>query len=152
MELTQDFREFVELLNKYEVRYLIVGGYAVAFHGHPRYTKDLDVWLEPTPENANRLLAALNEFGFGSLGLTVEDFIHPGWVVQLGRPPNRIDLLTSVQALEFAICIRRKESLPVSGVDVPFVNREDLITNKRAVGRFQDLADIQQLSDPKDYG
>ncbi len=96
MDLTTDFKEFVELLNKHEVRYLVVGGYAVAVYGHPRYTKDLDIWIEASNKNSDRLLVALNEFGFGSLDLNRHDFLEPGWIVQLGNPPNRIDLLTSV--------------------------------------------------------
>ena len=88
MVLSPDFEEFVALLNDHEVRYLVVGGYAVAFHGHPRYTKDLDVWIDRDLTNAERLLLALTDFGFGSVGLTTEDFLKPDQVVQLGYPPT----------------------------------------------------------------
>ena len=94
MTLHPDFREFIQLLNDHSVRYLVVGGYAVALHGHPRYTKDLDVWAEADSENIERLLSALKAFGFGSLDLNVDDFLEPDTVVQLGRPAQRIDLLT----------------------------------------------------------
>ena len=104
MIISPDFKEFITLLNTHNVRYLVVGGYAVAFHGHPRYTKDIDIWLERTLENAARLLAALDAFGFGSLGLKVEDFLQPGYTIQLGYPPNRIDLLTSLSELDFSSC------------------------------------------------
>lgn len=97
--LNQDWSEFIGLLNKHRVRYLVVGGLAVAFHGHPRYTKDIDIWIEATPTNAKRLIQALTEFGFGSLDLQVPDFIAPDQIIQLGYPPSRIDILTSASAV-----------------------------------------------------
>ncbi|MEN8216920.1 MAG: hypothetical protein ABFS56_11230 [Pseudomonadota bacterium] len=99
MILSQDFREFIELLNYNQVRYLVVGGYAVAFHGHPRYTKDIDIWIWVSKNNAKKVLKTLDEFGFSSLGLKEEDFLEPGYVIQLGYPPNRIDILTQVTGL-----------------------------------------------------
>ena len=101
MTLHPDFREFIQLLNDHSVRYLVVGGYAVALHGHPRYTKDLDVWVEADSENIERLLSALKAFGFGSLDLNVDDFLEPDTVVQLGRPAQRIDLLTELDGVAF---------------------------------------------------
>jgi hypothetical protein len=92
--LNQDFKEFIQSLNDNQVRYLVIGGYAVALHGYPRYTKDIDIWIEMTLENAAKLIQALQQFGFGSLGLTSEDFLAPDQVIQLGYPPNRIDLIT----------------------------------------------------------
>ena len=86
--LNRDFKEFIQSLNDNQVRYLVVGGYAVAFHGHPRYTKDMDIWIEMGPENAARLIKALEQFGFGSLGLQTTDFLVPDQVVQLGQPPK----------------------------------------------------------------
>jgi len=100
MELPSDLREFVELLNDHEVRYLIVGGLAVAFHGYPRYTGDIDVWVDGSPENADRMLRVLETFGFGSLGLSQEDFTKPDMVVQLGYEPCRIDVMTSLKAVD----------------------------------------------------
>jgi hypothetical protein len=99
MILAQDFREFIQSLNDNHVRYLIVGGYAVAFHGHPRYTKDLDVWLWVDEQNAEKMVKALEQFGFASLGLTADDFLEPGIIIQLGYPPNRIDLITKLVGL-----------------------------------------------------
>jgi hypothetical protein len=95
--MNQDFREFIKSLNDNQVRYLVIGGYAVAFHGYPRYTKDLDIWIEPSPENAANLVKALDQFGFGSLNLQISDFLAPDQVIQLGYPPNRIDLITGVR-------------------------------------------------------
>ncbi len=143
MELNPDFKEFFESINKNNVRYLVVGGYAVAFHGHPRYTKDIDVWIEATPENAASLIQALHDFGFDSLGLQVEDFPHPGYTIQLGVPPSRTERLTSALSLDFDNCFRSKVDAGVEGVTVHFINLEHLKQNKRAVGRLQDLAGLE---------
>lgn len=145
LTLNKDFREFVESLNSHEVRYLIVGGYAVAFHGHPRYTKDLDVWIEQEPENAAKMIRSLDHFGFGSLGLKAADFLKPRQMVQLGNPPNRIDLLTSVSGVDFADCHLRRVQAEIDGVTTSFIALEDLKCNKRASGRLQDLADLEKL-------
>lgn len=119
--LNKDFKEFVALLNSNELEYLVVGGYALAAHGHPRYTGDLDIWVNPAPGNITRLLKALNEFGFGSVGLTDADFQQPGAMVQLGYPPARIDLLTAIDGVQFAHCYPRRQMEPEdqSGADAP---------------------------------
>jgi len=122
-----------------------VGGYAVAFHGHPRYTKDIDIWIWVNQSNAKKVLKALNEFGFSSLGLTEEDFLEPGYVIQLGYPPNRIDILTQVTGLEFDFCYSSKMQLDIDGITVDFIDLENLKKNKKAVSRFQDLADLENL-------
>jgi predicted nucleotidyltransferase len=145
MILNQDFREFIKLLNSNQVRYLIVGGYAVAFHGHPRYTKDIDVWIWINENNAKNMKKALDEFGFSSLGLQEEDFLVPGYVIQLGYPPNRIDILTQVTGLEFDLCYSSKIELDIDGITVNFIDLESLKKNKKAIGRFQDLADLEKL-------
>lgn len=145
MTIAPDFREFVACLNAREVRYLIVGGYAVAFHGHPRYTKDFDVWIERTPENVERLLAALDDFGFGSVGLEAADFLEPDQIIQLGNPPHRIDILTSLDGVEFAVCYQDRETMQAEQVAVYFIGLEGLRANKRASGRHQDLADLENL-------
>ena len=106
--LNRDFKEFAELLNAEGVEYLVVGGYALAAHGHPRYTGDIDFWLRPSSENIDRLLKVLRRFGFESLGLKAADF-GPDSVVQLGQPPRRIDLLTSIDGVEFDACWARSE-------------------------------------------
>jgi len=143
--LNKDFREFIAALNDNGVRFLVVGGYAVAFHGHPRYTKDIDIWLQPTRENAEQVLLALRQFGFGSLDLGADDFIQPDMVVQLGYPPNRIDLLTSLAGVDFGTCFSGRVTVELEGVQVPFIDIESLKANKRAVGRHQDLADLENL-------
>lgn len=145
MTIAPDFREFAACLNAHEVRYLIVGGYAVAFHGHPRYTKDLDVWIERTRENVERLLRGLDDFGFGEVGLKERDFLEPEQIIQLGYPPLRIDLLTSLTGVDFEQCYSDREVLDVEGVELPFIGLEGLRANKRASGRHQDLADLENL-------
>ena len=143
--LSQDFKEFIKSLNDNQVRYLVVGGYAVAIHGHPRYTKDLDVWLELSPANAAQIIKALTQFGFGSLSLRDEDFLDATQVVQLGYPPNRIDLILSLRGVDFESCYQTRLQLPIDDVTVNFIDLENLKKNKRAVGRLQDLADLENL-------
>ena len=123
MILNQDFREFIESLNKNDVQYLVVGGYAVAFHGHPRYTKDLDVWIKVEPDNAQRVTQALSDFGFESLGLKPDDFLTPGYVIQLGYPPYHIDILTEVKGVDFDTLFLRKRSAFLFKVDITHANR-----------------------------
>ncbi|MCC7152009.1 MAG: nucleotidyltransferase [Rubrivivax sp.] len=146
--LNRDFKEFAELLNARGVDYLVVGGYALAAHGHPRYTGDIDFWVRPTAENLGRLLAALQDFGFGSLGLALEDF-SPDTVVQLGQPPRRIDLLTTIDGVEFDACFARRERVVLAGVPLHIIGLEDFKTNKLASGRLKDLADLESLEPPK---
>lgn len=144
--LNQDFKEFIQFLNDNHVRYLVVGGYAVALHGHPRYTKDIDIWIEISPENANNLIHALEAFGFGSLGLKSEDFVTPDQIIQLGYPPNRIDLLTTIDGVNFEICYPLRVEVMIDNIVVNFIDLDNLKKNKRASGRMQDLADLENLS------
>ncbi len=145
--LNQDFKEFIQFLNANSVRYLVVGGYAVAVHGHPRYTKDIDIWIEMSSENANNLLKALEQFGFGSLGLNSQDFLTPEQIIQLGYPPNRIDLLTTIDGVDFADCYPSRLEIIVNGITVNFIDLNNLRKNKKASGRFQDLADLENLKE-----
>lgn len=143
--LNPDFREFIQLLNANGVRYLVVGGYAVAFHGHPRYTKDIDIWIDPSEENATRTIKVLQEFGFGSLDLGEKDFLKPDQIIQLGYPPGRIDLITSCTGVEFGQCFACRATADIEGTQVNFIDAESLKKNKRASGRPQDLADLDHL-------
>lgn len=145
-DLPQDFSEFVKLLNEHSVRYLIVGGYAVGFHGHTRYTKDLDVWIESTEENAARLLKTLDQFGFGELDLKVEDFLTPRQIIQLGHEPMRIDLLTSVKGVEFSEAFKNAIEAEIDGVNYVVIGLKQLIASKKAAGRPHDLGDVDLLS------
>jgi hypothetical protein len=123
----------------------VVGGYAVAQHGHPRYTKDIDIWVEMTKENAAKVVKALEQFGFASLGLKESDFLEADQIIQLGYPPSRIDLLTTLLGVEFAECYPSRVNIEMDGVPVNFIDLENLIKNKKAVGRHQDLADLENL-------
>lgn len=147
MELDPNFLEFIELLAEHEAKFLIVGGYAVAVHGHPRYTADLDVWIWLDRGNAQAVLAALDDFGFTDTDLTREDFLQQDQIVQLGSPPLRIDLLTSLDGVNFEDCYGGRVSVEISGVEVPFIALQDLRRNKRAAGRHQDLADLEALEE-----
>lgn len=145
--LNRDFKEFVALLNSRGVEYLLVGGYALAAHGHPRYTGDIDFWVSPERANIDKLLHVLAEFGFGSLGLVAEDF-KGDTVVQLGRPPQRIDLLTQIDGVSFVDCWIRRQQVRVDGVELHLIGLEDFKANKRASGRLKDLSDLEALEPP----
>ncbi len=143
--LNQDFKEFVASLSSNKVEYLIVGGYALAAYGHPRYTGDLDFWIGADAANAQRVLDALEALGFGALGIGSNDLTTPGRVIQLGYPPRRIDLLTSIDGVEFAPSYARRMMVPMDGLSLHFIALEDFKTNKRATGRLKDLADLEAL-------
>lgn len=147
MVTNQDFREFLQSLNDHEVNYLVVGGYAVAFHGHPRYTKDLDVWVMIDPENARKLVDALHQFGFASLGLTEIDFLEPNTVIQLGYPPSRIDILLGLEGMDFERSFRDRVEETIDGLKVNFINLDGLRRAKQLAGRPRDLDDLDQLSE-----
>jgi len=145
VNVSKDFEELFASFNARNVKVLIVGGYAVAFHAKPRFTKDIDLWVEPTPENAERLLAALSDFGFGSLPLTVEDFTQPGRIVQLGHPPSRVDLMTSVQGLNFEEAWGERVEGRYGAERVFYLGRSHLMRNKELVARPQDQVDLECL-------
>ena len=146
MKLGKDLREFIELLNSRRVDYIVVGGHAVAFHGHPRFTGDIDFLLRPSSENAERLIDAVKEFGFSEMHLSLDDFTRPNTVVQLGHPPNRIDLLTSISGVDFEEAWGSRLSGELDGLPVSFLGWDALLKNKRASGREKDLADVSKLS------
>ncbi|MDI6740451.1 MAG: nucleotidyltransferase [Candidatus Edwardsbacteria bacterium] len=141
----QDFKEFIELLNARGVEYLVVGGYAVGLHGHPRYTGDIDIWVNPTPANAGQVVKAIEGFGFESLELTADDFIRKDAVIQLGFPPLRIDLLTTLADVSFSDCYKERVQVEVNGLIIDFIGKEGLIQTKLAAGRPRDLDDLEHL-------
>jgi hypothetical protein len=142
---TKDFSEFIGLLNENKVEYLVVGGYAVSFHGYPRYTGDLDIWFNPEPENVKKLLNVLDAFGFSSLRIQKEDLIKPGNIIQLGYPPIRIDLLNDIDGVDFSSGFSRREISTSGDLWVNFISLQDLLVNKKATGRHRDLDDLQNL-------
>ena len=145
MKTEKDYEEFLELLNKHDIRYCIIGAFALAFHARPRYTKDMDILIEATIDNAKRLLAALREFGFGSLNLSVEDFSSKGNIIQLGYEPVRIDIITSIKGLEFADIWESRIQGPYGKQTVNFIDRQNLIRSKKLSNRAQDKADLDLL-------
>jgi hypothetical protein len=147
MRLPRDLKEFIGSLNSESVEYAIVGGWALSFHGRPRYTQDLDILIRATPENAARLEIAIERFGFASLGLTASDFLAPGQVIQLGHPPSRIDLLTSLTGISEKEIWDSVEPGELDGVPVQFIGRAALIRNKKATDRPRDRADVEELDD-----
>ena len=145
MNLQEDLKEFVELLNGLDVRFLVVGAFAVAYHGYPRFTSDIDIFVEKSAENAVLILRAIREFGFGEIGLSKEDFMQADQIVQLGVAPNRIDVMTSISGVNFAEAWSSREMGELGGMSVPFISRDMLKQNKAASGRAQDLADLEHL-------
>jgi hypothetical protein len=145
MALSKDWREFLELLNSRGVDYVIVGAQSLAFHGRPRYTGDLDILVRPTLENARTVVDLLNRFGFAQSGFRAADLIEPEQIVQLGRAPSRIDLLTSISGVTIDEAFASKVTAVLDGIPVSILGKDALIRNKRAVGRPQDLADIETL-------
>lgn len=143
---TKDFEELFACLTAHGVRALVVGGYAVAFHARPRYTKDLDIFVEPSAENAERLIQALEHFGFGQAGLKPADFSGAHRVVQLGVPPNRIDFITSIAGVTFEEAWAGRVAGKYGSQPVFYLGKAELIRNKRAAGRAQDRADLEWLS------
>lgn len=146
MEVQPDFKELLKLLNAHAVEYVIVGGYALAFHGVPRYTGDIDILINPTVSNSERIWAALDEFGFGSVGLSAKDFQQPDKVIQLGVPPVRVDLITSITGVSIEEALTNSVDGKYGDVPVRFIGRDQFITNKRATGRLKDKSDLAALA------
>lgn len=147
MRPTLDMLEFIGYLNQQGVRYLVVGGYALGFHGHPRYTKDLDLWVERTPENADKLALALADFGLPFTADEKQAFMNGG-PIRIGRPPNLLDIIGPPDGVAFDECYQRRETTTFEGLVIHFIGRQDFIQNKRASGRLRDLADVEDLTGP----
>jgi predicted nucleotidyltransferase len=143
--INADFRDLLSAFNEGRVRYLVVGAYAVIHHTQPRYTKDLDLWVERHPANAQRVLASLRRFGAPTRGLTAADLCNPELVYQIGIEPNRIDILMDLPGLDFGVAWRRARRTTYGGVRIRVLSLEDLLVTKRRAGRPQDLLDVQNL-------
>ncbi|WP_461450452.1 DUF6036 family nucleotidyltransferase [Mucilaginibacter sp.] len=146
MTLDKDFEDFVFLLNKYNVNYMIIGGYALAFHGIPRHTGDLDIWIDISEENAQKMIEVIKEFGLGSLGLETIDFLQKGIITQIGYPPLRIDILNEIDGIEFGEAYPNKLIIDIDGLPISYISLDDLIKNKQVSGRQRDLSDITELN------
>jgi len=145
MEVQPDFKDLLELFNAHKVKYMIVGGYALAYHGAPRYTGDIDIYVKPDSQNAELIMKALVEFGFGSAGLKVEDFENPDKVVQLGVPPVRVDIFTSISGVSWKDASTGCVDVKYSDVPVKYIGLNEFIINKRTTGRKKDLSDLEAL-------
>lgn len=145
MELQNDFKELLELFNAHDVQYLIVGGYALAYFGAPRYTGDIDIFVKSDSKNASLILKALSNFGFGSAGLKLEDFTNTDNIIQLGYPPVRVDIMTSISGVSWEDAYNSREKGKCGDVTVYFIGLDQYIQNKRASGRKKDLADLEAL-------
>jgi len=143
--LNEDFSEFARLLEEADVKYLIVGGYSVALHGFPRYTGDIDFFVAISPENATKLVEVFNVFGFGALGLSKSDFTEPDYVIEIGREPRKIQVLTGIDGVLFETAWKNRVVVSMNGMNLKFLGKEDLIANKRAVGRPKDQIDLLEL-------
>lgn len=149
MEVNPDFRDLLQVLNDANVKYLVIGAYAVALYSEPRFTKDLDVWVEARPENAKKVWAALAEFGAPLDGVSLDDFSNRDMVYQIGVEPNRIDVIMDLDGVEFAEAWKRRREFDIVGLIIPVIGKSDLIKNKKIVARPQDLLDVQRLEDIK---
>ncbi len=145
LELSKDFEDFIRLLNRFKVRYLIIGGYSVAFHGYPRYTKDIDLLIAVAPDNAKKMTQAIKEFGFDSLELEDKDFLEEGIIIQLGMEPNRIDIICGIEGFQFDHFFETREIFLNNDLQLNFVNKEGLTLTKKLAGRTKDLADLEEL-------
>ena len=144
-ELANDYKEFLRLLRAHGVEYLLIGGWAVGYHGYPRATYDLDVWIATAPANADRVVKALAEFGFDVAGLSTNLFLQPDKIIRMGVEPVRIEVMTSISGVEFDECYRERLETTMKDVPVSLINLRDLRINKEASGRLKDLADLEQL-------
>ena len=145
ISLDKDFLDFIELCNKNEVRYMVIGGYAVGFHGYPRMTKDLDICIEASEENAEKLVVVIDEFGFKSLGFIKDDFVKENFISQIGYDPNRIDIINGMDEIDFDEAWKQKDEIIIQNVPINFVSLEHLIRLKKIAGRPQDIADLHKL-------
>ncbi len=145
IHLPRDFKEFLKLLNAHHVEYLLIGGYAVNYHGYPRATADMDIWIAVHPANADRVVTALREFGFDLPDLSPELFLRDWQIVRLGVPPVQIEISTTISGVEFAECYTKRVEDTLDEVPVSLISLEHLRRNKKASGRHQDLADLEHL-------
>lgn len=147
IEFPQDFKEFLALLNSSGVEYLVIGGYAVGYHGYPRATGDMDVWVAIHEKNAAKLVDVLRKFGFDLPELEKSLFLTSGKIIRMGIPPMRLEILTSIDGVEFETCYKNRIISDIGDVNVNFISKGDLVINKRASGRFKDLDDIEKLQE-----
>ncbi len=145
IRLPRDFKEFLQLLNSKKIEYLLIGGYAVALYGYPRSTGDMDIWIALSENNARKIVETLKEFGFNVPELKEGLFLEREKNIRMGNPPLRIEILTSIDGVEFAECYKNKQVVAIDDVMINFISLEDLKRNKKASGRYRDLDDLDHL-------
>jgi predicted nucleotidyltransferase len=145
IELHPDFKEFLKLLNSHNVRYLLVGGYAVGYHGYPRATGDMDIWIEMSGPNSKKIASAFRDFGMPDKAVSEGLFLEANKVIRMGEPPVRLEVITSASGVDFTECFSNREILEIDGIPITFISLEDLKKNKRAAGRFRDMEDLEHL-------
>jgi len=145
IRLPPDFKDFLKLLKEHKVRYLLIGGYAVGYHGYPRATADMDIWVEMQPENAEKVVSALREFGFDIPELSAELFLKEKQIVRMGVPPVKLEITTSISGVEFEECYKERVTDRLDGVEVNLISLKHLKINKKASGRYKDLNDLENL-------
>ena len=147
VNLPEDFEEFLKLLNELDVRYLLIGGYAVGYYGYPRTTADMDVWIDASPENAERVLKAFRQFGLHDPALSLDIIREPGKILRMGVPPMRIEVLNEIDGVAFEASYAKKERVRLGGTEVDLISLHDLRINKHASGRHKDLDDLEHLQE-----
>ena len=143
--LPSDFKEFLKLLNEHKVKYLLIGGYAVGYHGYPRATNDIDVWIENSQDNSQNILSAIKEFGFDVPELTADLFKNNKNIIRMGKAPMRIEVIIDIDGVEFNKCYKNRITAKIDGINVDIISLPDLKSNKKASGRNKDLADLDYL-------
>jgi hypothetical protein len=151
IQLPREFKEFIELLNAEKVEYLLVGAWALALYGCPRYTADMDIWIRPSPENAQAIIRALRQFGFRSRPFVPEQFMDERKIFRFGLPPTQVDLVMAITGVDFSAAFEQRDVVELEGVPVNVINRECFVQNKQAAGRLKDLADVEAIT-RKDQG
>jgi len=145
MQLPEDFKDFLKLLNLKQVEYLLIGGYAVSYYGYPRATADMDIWIAISPNNATKIVKVLQEFGFNVSDLSIDLFLQKNKIIRMGVPPLRLEVLTSISGVDFADCFQKKLVTEIDEIEVNLISLKDLKLNKKASGRFKDLNDLENL-------
>lgn len=145
--LNEDYKDMLQSLLDNDVKFLIVGAYALAAYGYPRATGDFDIWVEASPENSKKILSSLASFGSPTSGLTEKTFMEKGIVFQIGVAPRRIDLITHIDGVDFKDAYPSRKTITMEGLDIPFISKENLIKNKKSTGRDKDLVDVRQLEE-----
>ena len=145
IQLPPDFKEFLQLLNAHNVRYLVIGGYAVGYHGYPRATVDMDIWVAIDPQNAQKLVDVLAAFGFNLPELNADLFLERDKIIRMGVPPLRLEILTSISGVEFEACYQNRVEDELDGVSICLIGLDDLKRNKLSSGRYKDLSDLENL-------